>query len=84
MKDHPSSISIILSNIAKLRDGSPEKLGNNYGRMVSKPGLPVTTLIVPLLEELFKFVSYQNDEQAKADMAALQAFVQRVKPTIEE
>lgn len=80
----PSSLSVVLNNITKLRDGSPEKLGNDYGRMSSKPGLPVTTLVVPLLEELFKFVSYQSDEQAKADLASLHAFVQRFQPTIEK
>jgi xanthine dehydrogenase iron-sulfur cluster and FAD-binding subunit A len=79
-----SSLSILLQNITKLREGSPEKLGTDYGRMVSKPGQPFATLIVPLLEEMSKFITYQSKEQAQQDVRALLDFVDNFQPVIEK
>lgn len=77
------SLSIFVDFVKKLRNGHPEKIGRDYGTMKSEPNKPFSTLIIPLLKELEKFISYQDKESANVDLNALKAYVDQLNLEVE-
>lgn len=70
---------LTLKEIGELGDNGKAVMRVGYGeRLVAKPDLPLSSLAVPVIDELLKVVRYKNKAAADKDLDLLRAYVGRL------
>ena len=69
---------IDLKSMGVIRDGKA-RVAFGYGRIAAKPEYPISSLAIPMINDLCRLINYRDKEHCDEDIATLKAYVDRLE-----
>lgn len=75
-----NKLYISLREIGQCNEKGKSVLSLGYsGKFIAQPDKPLRTLMVPLIDEIMKFVHYSDDKLAEEDIKVFKEWVNSIK-----
>lgn len=70
---------VTLKELGELGDGGKAVMKlSGFDRILAKPGIPLTSMAVPIMQQLLPLCRYKDAAEFKEDMATLRLYLKRL------